>query len=166
MIETAQTITFAVQISEPDAVDGLKNLLRARGFSPDLVTGKQLQEFAEWLRQYAPATGRPVRWGKDYIDNVLHERKGFKPSAALVHATMTALANLGGLPMIWVKSRPVQVYAAGNIKPGTLITRDSRDCPICGRPFIPNSWNDANCSPECDRTARRWKHPANGKVHA
>ena len=158
-VEVKKQASF--RLSENAIKDALRTLIEGYGYRPDMITVEQLQDVAGKL---SVAAQKEPAWGWRYLRNVLNGK--IDASVKLVNAITSLGATLDGIPLVWSTAKPVQVYAAGNIKPGTLITKDSRDCPICGRPFIPNSWNDANCSPECDRTARQRKHPANGKVPA
>jgi hypothetical protein len=157
-----QTQKTQVAVTELDGRDMLMQLLQSENIPLAAAKGKDLQALAERLRGFAP-TGKKANWSKDYLDNVLHGRKGFEHPAPLIQAIQAMLAAKRGLPEVWAKAYPVQVMASLNeVEPGSLVTTATRRCAnaACGRPFIPRAWNSKWCSDECN--PRKRKH---GKAH-
>jgi hypothetical protein len=142
-IETKKRASTA--FSENSIVDALSALISEYGYKPDMLTVAQLEDIAGKL---SAAAGKDPPWGWRYLRNVLNRK--IDASVKLVNAIMALGATFDNIPLVWSSARPVQVYANAKVKPGTLITVDSRDCRVCHRPFIPHSWNDYGCSDECD----------------
>ena len=146
-VETQKPATRPQQaISDTSVRSALRLLLTEYHYHPDVVTVIQLEDVAVKL---SAAAGKTPPWGWRYLRNVLNGK--IDASVRLVNAIMALGATFDNVPLVWSTARPVQVYAAGNVKPGTLIDKDSRDCAYCQRPFIAHSWNDLCCSAECDR---------------
>lgn len=147
--------TLIPQISIMDGKAALLHLIQLEGHNPQVISGADLQALAERLTKYAPVTGRKAKWGKDYLDNVIKGR--LEPSGALAQAVFAMLQSKRGTPKAWAVARPVLLSVVGNVKPGALVSVDSRDCknPACARPFIPVNYFQRYCTPECRPEKKR-----------
>ena len=151
--DTYRTVVLVASSDGPpmlgDIQRALIDLIRAEGHDPELMHDKDKEDLGGRL---AKAVGRKKPWGRDIITAVKNGK--LQPGRDFILAVMAMGGVARDAPQVWRTARVIQVYAAGNVKPGTLIDRDSRDCAYCQRPFIAHSWNDLCCSAECDRGRR------------
>lgn len=140
-----------------NAKDMLRCLIESEGHPVDTIRGADLQAIAERLRAYAPA-GKQAKWNKDYLANIISGRQA--ASGTITQAIAAMLEAKKGVPEVWAKAAPMVLSVNAVVKPGALVTVDSRDCnnPACGRPFIPRSGNQKFCNPQCRKEAKKAQH--------
>jgi hypothetical protein len=158
-----QIAPIVIPVGQFEGQYTLSLVLEANGLTPETVKGKDLQRIAENLREFAPL-GKKVTWNKDYLDNVMHARRGFDSPAPLIHAMHAYLKAHQGTPAIWAKAVEVTVKIAPGVvvTEGALVTRSSRVCAYegCQRPYVPNSWNQKCCHPVCTAAHNKMKKAA------
>jgi hypothetical protein len=132
----------------------LKMALNAFDFDPENVTPDELKTFASklsFLANISPA------WGWRYIHNVLVGK--MPPSRKLEKAISRLIDTIDKTPEDIARSNQVMVMAIGDVKPGSLVMTNSRECanPGCKINFIPRIHNQICHSLECTRIYKRLK---------
>jgi hypothetical protein len=162
---TKQETPLKLALSEASIIEMLKDLMRYFDVEPNLATVAQKEMIAKKL---ADTAGE--KWGWRYVHNVL--RGSVQPGRKFTAAIMALGAQLDGIPVLLSQARPMNLFVVGNVKPGSVVLADSRDCanPRCRVSFIPKSHFQTHCNPACTvehtimkKAARRaQKH---GKAH-
>lgn len=93
-------------------------------------------------------------WSYLYVHNFLYNNL---KSGRLFKQAIIQLAQIAdGTPILLVQSHSVTVQALGNVRPGTLVYGDGRQCenPACQYWFIPRVHNQKYCSRDCGKTRK------------
>lgn len=141
-----QETALKTKISDLSVIDMLKDLMRYFDIDPDIATVAQKEMIAGKLGEIVGEA-----WGWRYVHNVL--RQTVQPGRKFTAAILALGAQLDGAPALLTKARPMNLLVLGEVKPGSVVLADSRDCanPRCKVSFIPRCNFQTHCSPDCTK---------------
>lgn len=155
---TKQQTALKLALSDSVVVEMLRDLMRYFDVDPDLATVAQKEMIAQKLGGVAGEA-----WGWRYVHNVL--RQTVQPSRKLTAAIMALGAQLDGTPVLLSQARPMNLLVIGNVKPGSVVLADSRECanPRCKVSFIPKSHFQTHCTQACTKEHQEIKKSQKAK---